>query len=71
MRKLTPEERNACVFLAYHGNAYQPDDNDWSAEAIEVRKMLDMLVKKKRAYVEPTDAGPIYRLTYQGIEDAA
>jgi len=71
MRKLTDVERNACIFLAHHGNSYQPDDNDWSAEAIEVRRTLDMLVTKKRAYVEPTDAGPIYRLTYRGIEDAA
>jgi hypothetical protein len=71
LRKLTDIERNACIFLAHHGNAFRPSDHDLSAETIEVCLVLDMLVKKKRVYVEPTDAGPVYRLTYQGIEDAA
>lgn len=70
MRKLDQIERNACMFLAHHGGSYRPNDDDWSMEAVEVRRVLDMLVKKKRAFTIPDDAGVTYKLTYQGIEDA-
>jgi hypothetical protein len=70
MRKLTYAELNACRFLAHQGGSHRPDEDDWSAAAIEVRNVLDSLVKKKRAFVIPSDAGPTYKLTYQGIEDA-
>lgn len=71
MKKLTEIELGACRFLSSRGGSYRPDEDDWSAEAIKVRDVLYSLVRKKRAFVIPSDAGPTYKLTMQGIADAA
>jgi hypothetical protein len=70
MKRLDQTEINACISLAHRGGSYRPDCDDWCAEMVEVRRVLDALVKKKRAFVIPSDAGPTYELTYQGIADA-
>jgi hypothetical protein len=66
MRKLTPQEERALFVLATHGSF---------CPGMEMRnpalmKVLDGLVKKKRATVEMTDDGPRYSLTSLGAEEA-
>lgn len=68
MRKLDQREVNACVFLGARGGSYCLDTYDGPFGA-DVRKILDSLVKKKRATVESTDAGPRYSLTGLGWDD--
>lgn len=60
MRKLTFTEEAALYFLERDGS-YCPG-NETDAKRLMVRKVLDGLVKKKRATVEMTDDGPRYSL---------
>lgn len=70
MRKLTDTEQNAINWLNRVGSiCFNAQSNGFVED--EVRSVLDSLVKKKRAYVEPTDDGPRYHLTAQGRADAA
>ncbi len=70
MRKLTTPEQNACRFLSQYRNGFCPG-LDKSAAALEVYRVLDSLVKKKRAFVTTGDDGPVYSLTALGEADAA
>lgn len=54
MRKLTPDEEHALAVLKKHESYCPPDDFP------KLARLLDSLVKKKRAWVEVTDAGPRY-----------
>lgn len=56
MRKLTPEEEYALFVLSTHGSIC-PSNADAVPALV---RLLDGLVKKKRATVEMTDAGPRY-----------
>lgn len=70
MRKLTIPEQNACRFLAKYRDGYCPGLEQTRA-AIEVQRVLDSLVKKRRAFVTTGDDGPVYSLTAMGEADAA
>lgn len=54
MRKLTPDEQHALAVLTKHGSYCPPGDFP------KLSRLLDSLVKKKRATVEMTDDGPRY-----------
>ena len=54
MRKLTPDEQHALAVLTKHGSYCPP------ADFPKLSRLLDSLVKKKRATVEMTDDGPRY-----------
>jgi hypothetical protein len=54
MRKLTPDEEHALAVLTKHGSYCPPDDFP------KLTRLLDSLVKKKRATVEVTDGGNRY-----------
>lgn len=70
MKKLTDIEVNACRFLAREGS-YSPG-LVWDTAAVrEILNVMDSLVKKKRAFTEDTDDGPVFHLTAQGEVDAA
>lgn len=71
MRKLTQVEQNACRFLSQFRNGYCPGVTEASSAALEVRRVLDNLVKKRRAFVTTGDDGPVYSLTSEGEADAA
>lgn len=73
MRKLSAEEQNAVNFLRRSGPYTPGHDYSGLHENVtsELRRILDGLVRKKRATVEMTDDGPRYHLTAQGRSDAA
>lgn len=65
MKKLTYAELNACLFLQKHG-PYTPGDAAQAKGGPEVIKVLNSLVRKQHASVEPTDDGPRFTLTMIG-----
>lgn len=73
MRKLTDIEQNAVNFLS-RVVSYCPGTDARGldgATTAEIRKVLDALVRKKRATADATDDGPVYSLTAQGRDDAS
>jgi hypothetical protein len=60
MRKLTPIEESAYAVLQREGSILIGDDELTPVSRKLVKYALDGLVKKKRAVVEMTDAGPRY-----------
>ena len=60
MRKLTPIEESAYAVLQREGSILVADDELTPVSRKLVKDALDGLVKKKRAAVEVTDAGPRY-----------
>jgi len=60
MRKLTPIEESAYAVLQREGSILIGDDELTPVSRKLVKDALDGLVKKKRAVVEMTDAGPRY-----------
>lgn len=71
MRRLTQVEQNACRFLCQFRDGFCPGISETSAAALEVRRVLDSLVRKRRAFVTTGDDGPVYSLTATGEADAA
>lgn len=70
MRKLTQPEANACRFLSQFGDrGFCPPETD-SAHGRKVVDVLNSLVRKRRAYVEASEAGPVFHLTLEGLYDA-
>lgn len=72
MKKLTPEEINACRFLAQFGErGFCPAFERGGPDVRAVQKVLDSLVKKNRASRDDSgDAGPVWKLTAEGRVDA-
>jgi hypothetical protein len=68
MRKLTLTEQAAMYFLERDGPLC-PGLDATSAASQKVIRVLDSLVKKKRAVVEMTDDGPRYSLSALGREE--
>ncbi len=60
MRKLTPIEESAYAVLVREGSVLVAGDDLKPVAQHLLRSVLDSLVKKKRAVVEMTDAGPRY-----------
>lgn len=61
MRKLTPDEEHALAVLTKHVRGLVIDESYLeTAEWRSTKAVLDELVRKKRAWVEPTDGGPRY-----------
>ena len=54
MRKLSPDEEHALAVLTKHESYCPPGDFP------KLSRLLDSLVRKKRATVEMTDDGPRY-----------
>jgi hypothetical protein len=72
MRKLTPEETNACRFLKQFGErGFCPAFERGGPDVRKVEKVLRSLVNKGRVMAEDTDDGPRYTLTAEGLADAA
>lgn len=69
MKKLTPTEQSALYFLDRDGPCCPGSESDASRQL--VRSVLDGLVRKKFAVAEPTDDGPRYSLSAQGVEYAS
>lgn len=61
MRKLTPDEEHALAVLEKHGS-YCPSFSEFNFGYMEGRviRILDSLVRKKRAWREVTDGPPRY-----------
>lgn len=70
MKKLTPPEINACIFLKKHG-PYTPGDAAHSKGGPEVVAVLRSLVRKGRATADMSDDGPTFALTALGEADGA
>lgn len=72
MKKLTPEEINACRFLKQFGKrGFCPAFERGGPDVRRVEKVLRSLVNKDRVSVEVGDDGPVYRLTVLGYTDVA
>ena len=60
MRKLTPIEENAYAILQREGSVLIGDGDLMPDAHAVMTRVFDSLVRKKRAVVEATDAGPRY-----------
>lgn len=69
MKKLMPIEQQALDVLVEKGSICLGDVST-SFSGGMVQSVLDSLVKKKRAYIEPTDDSPRYHPTAKGQEEA-
>lgn len=71
MRKLSPEEINACRFLKQFPRGFCPAFERGGPDVRAVQKVFDSLVKKGRATRDDSgDAGPVWTLTAEGYADA-
>lgn len=69
MRRLTSDEQRLLHLIAMAGGSWCPTQEERENNVVWLS--LRSLERKRRLWVEPTDDGPRYHLTEQGMADAS